>query len=187
MQSQMPIGRDPVPRYVPEWALPAYAFVPGLWPHPRRPGGHAHGIVDAETAPLLSDQPRACRAFLRGLDLFNHGYYWEAHEAWEGLWRDAQEPAQKALLQGLIRLAACGVKLRQGLSQNVCSHAQAAQALFARAQKEAGHNLLCGLDLPLLQALAQQAWTHRAPRQAQAQVAVQVVFAQPLRLREGSG
>ncbi|TGQ49534.1 DUF309 domain-containing protein, partial [Mesorhizobium sp. M1C.F.Ca.ET.210.01.1.1] len=27
--------------------------------------------------------------FRWGIDLFNHGYYWEAHEAWEPLWHAA--------------------------------------------------------------------------------------------------
>ncbi len=53
-------------------------------------------------------------AFLWGMDLFNHGYYWEAHEAWEARWRTAgRETAERNLLHGLILLAAMGVKLRE--------------------------------------------------------------------------
>lgn len=171
-----------VPRYLPDLPLPAYAFVPGLWPHPNKPGGHAHGQAPVESAVLDAATPRLCRAFLRGLDLFNHGYYWEAHESWEALWRDAQDPATKALLQGLIRLAAAGVKLRQGLAANVQSHADAARRLFLQAQDRAGSPTLCGLDLVRLLALADQVITQPAPRGAQDAVAVRVVFAQPLRL-----
>ncbi|MER9586456.1 DUF309 domain-containing protein [Mesorhizobium sp. M0276] len=29
-----------------------------------------------------------------GIDLFNHGYYLEAHEAWEPLWHAAKPSAQ---------------------------------------------------------------------------------------------
>ncbi|WP_394885884.1 DUF309 domain-containing protein (plasmid) [Mesorhizobium sp. AaZ16] len=28
-----------------------------------------------------------------GIDRFNHGYYWEAHEAWEPLWHAAKQSA----------------------------------------------------------------------------------------------
>lgn len=182
MLCQMPRAHASVPRYLPDRPLPAYAFVPGLSLHPRKPGGHAHGQPEEEAAILHPDRPRDCRTYLRGLDLFNHGYYWEAHEAWEALWRDAQEPAPKALLQGLIRLAAAGIKLRQGLADNVRSHAQAAQALFAHAQQHAAGPRLCGLDLSTLQALAQQVATQPPSPKAQASAAVQIVFPQPLRL-----
>ena len=171
-----------VPRYLPDLPLPAYAFVPGLWPHPHRPGGHAHGQAPVESTVLDAAKPRSCRAFLRGLDLFNHGYYWEAHESWEALWRDAQDLATKALLQGLIRLAAAGVKLRQGLPDNVRSHAEAARRLFLQAQERAGSPTLCGLDLAGLLALADHVITQPAPRAAQDAVAVRVVFSSPLRL-----
>jgi hypothetical protein len=45
------------------------------------------------------------------VDLFNHAYWWEAHEAWEGLWSHA-EGTQRLFLQGLIQLAAALLKHR---------------------------------------------------------------------------
>jgi predicted metal-dependent hydrolase len=182
MLCQMPSRRAPVPRYLADVPLPAYSFVPGLWPHPRKPGGHSHGIPDEQGAILQPDRPRDCRAFLRGLDLFNYGYYWEAHEAWEALWREAQAPAVKALLQGLIRLAAAGVKLRQGVIDSAHRHAQAAQALFAQAAQTTQHPRLCGLLLPSLHALSAQVAVSPLSRDAQTSSAVHIVFAEPLRL-----
>ena len=42
--------------------------------------------------------------FARGIALFNHGHFFEAHEVLEDLWRAA--PAeQKKFLQGLVQLA----------------------------------------------------------------------------------
>jgi len=41
----------------------------------------------------------------RGIDLFNAGNYFEAHEAWEGLWLDTNSPEEKQFLQGLIMAA----------------------------------------------------------------------------------
>ncbi|HEY2517531.1 MAG TPA: DUF309 domain-containing protein [Polyangiaceae bacterium] len=43
----------------------------------------------------------------RGAALFDAGAYWEAHEAWEGAWRQERRPWQ----QGLIQVAAALYKL----------------------------------------------------------------------------
>jgi predicted metal-dependent hydrolase len=52
-------------------------------------------------------------AYLTGISLFNSGYYWHAHEAWEDCWRTAQ-PADADFYQGLIQAAAALVKWHQG-------------------------------------------------------------------------
>ncbi|MCB9883670.1 MAG: DUF309 domain-containing protein [Planctomycetes bacterium] len=49
----------------------------------------------------------SCRDWLRGVDLFNHGFFWESHEAWEGLWRaQGRGDRRRLFLQGLIQTAA---------------------------------------------------------------------------------
>jgi predicted metal-dependent hydrolase len=71
--------------------------------------------------------------YLRGLDLFNHGYYWEAHEVWESLWHACARRGRSAdFLKGLIKLAAAGVKVREGRRRGVVDHARAAAELFRR-------------------------------------------------------
>lgn len=82
-------------RLVPGRALPSYAYLPG-GRHPR-PSTSAHGADPC--------------AFEWGVDLFDHGYFWEAHEAWEPRWREA-EGAERALLAGLIQLAGACVKMQ---------------------------------------------------------------------------
>jgi hypothetical protein len=58
------------------------------------------------------------RAYLRGIDLFNFGYWWESHEAWEGLWRACGRRGPAAdFLKGLIKLAAAGVKASTGTAR----------------------------------------------------------------------
>ncbi|MGA7616844.1 MAG: DUF309 domain-containing protein [Thermoanaerobaculia bacterium] len=53
--------------------------------------------------------------FLLGIELFNSGRYWHAHEAWERLWLVAEGP-RREFLQGLIQLAAaCHHVLRGNL------------------------------------------------------------------------
>jgi hypothetical protein len=42
--------------------------------------------------------------FRRGVELFNAGEYFEAHEAWEGLWMEAAG-AERQFLQALIHFA----------------------------------------------------------------------------------
>ena len=79
-----------VPRLVPDISFPPYSFVPGLFPHPiSDPEGHSHGIREQAAAPVGPDDWHTNRDYLFGIDLFNHGYYWEAHEVWEGLWHAA--------------------------------------------------------------------------------------------------
>lgn len=53
--------------------------------------------------------------YLFGVDLYNHGYLWEAHEAWEGLWHVSKhDPVQADFLQGLIQCAAGCLKIPMG-------------------------------------------------------------------------
>jgi predicted metal-dependent hydrolase len=138
---------------------PAYAFVPGRGlPHPvADPAGHLYG-QELATEPIDPARWRDCRAYLRGVDLFNRGYYWEAHEAWEGVWRcydRAQIPA--LFLQGLIKLAAAGVKVREGVPIGVASLAAGAASHFREVRdRVANEDVYCGLSLTELDAAARQ-------------------------------
>jgi len=81
------------------------------------------------------------------VELFNAGYYWEAHEAWEGLWHAyGRHGAAADVLKALIKLAAAGVKVREGQEHGVRTHAGRAALLFASARKQVGRHQL-GLDL----------------------------------------
>ena len=42
----------------------------------------------------------------RGIDLFNHGLYWEAHEAWEEAWTPDRHGPDRGFYKGLIQVAA---------------------------------------------------------------------------------
>lgn len=98
-------------------ALPAYRFVPGVQPHPTAdPRGHSY-----ERAPRFPATPvdgcywRESAGYLYGYDLYNRGFWWEAHEAWEALWHlAARGNPERAALQGLIQLANCHLKLYMG-------------------------------------------------------------------------
>jgi len=105
------------PRHLPARPFPPYAFLPGRDPHPTNdPAGHSHGLAP-EPAPLLPPARwRSNTPYLWGVDLYNHGYLWEAHEAWEALWHAAKPDRIQALyLQGLIQCAAAWLKI--GMAQ----------------------------------------------------------------------
>jgi predicted metal-dependent hydrolase len=88
------------------------------------------------------------------VELFNAGYYWEAHEVWEGLWHArGRKGATADLLRGLIKLAAAGVKIREGQEHGVRTHARRAAEWLARAEGQGGRHQL-GLDLEHLIELA---------------------------------
>jgi hypothetical protein len=95
------------------------------------PAGHMYGKAPTDIAPLDADHWPSCLAYLEGIDLFNHGYYWEAHEVWEGLWHAAGRRGTVAdFLKGLIKLAAAAVKVREGNPSGVARHAHRAAELF---------------------------------------------------------
>jgi predicted metal-dependent hydrolase len=97
-----------------------------------------------------------CRSYLYGIDLFNAGYYWEAHEAWESLWHTAGRTGPIAdFLKGLIHLTAAGVKVRQGVPAGVRSHAQRAHTRLQRTASAHGTRFL-GLQLAELLCLAEK-------------------------------
>lgn len=52
-------------------------------------------------------------AYRRGIEAFNHGRFFEAHEHWEEVWR-AAAPTERAHYRALIQLAAACVKLEHG-------------------------------------------------------------------------
>lgn len=54
--------------------------------------------------PELTPEERA-RLLVSGVELFNAGEHYAAHDAWEEVWRSTQ-PEPKRLLQGLIQAAA---------------------------------------------------------------------------------
>jgi uncharacterized protein len=125
------MAESPTPRYT-KRDLPPYAYVPGQHPHPiSDPRGHSHGHTPQVKLPLDETAWHTNQDWLWAIDLFNHAFYWEAHEAWEGLWHAAGRRGPTAdFLKGLIKLAAAGVKAREGRLEGVRLHAgRAAQLL----------------------------------------------------------
>ena len=137
---------------------PPYAFIPGgPWPHPTRsPQGHSFGEDHPAAPPVEGDDWSRSATYLRGVALFNAGYYWEAHEVWESLWHaHGRKGATADVLKGLIKLAAAGVKVREGQPHGITTHARRAADLFAKVRDESGRFRL-GLDLDQCEAVARR-------------------------------
>lgn len=105
---------DPPPCYS-RRPFPPYRHVPGLHPHPvAHPDGHSYSPAGThpEAGPLMPPERwRECDDYLYGADLYNYGYWWEAHEAWEGLWQQTDKrQRQGRFLQGLIQVSAAQLK-----------------------------------------------------------------------------
>lgn len=105
------------PRYTDE-PFPPYRFVPGKHPHPNSPRGHSYRPSGESEPPVTFHPPEDWAKsldYLYGCDLYNHGYWWESHEAWEGLWHKTKKGSpQRSYLQGLIQLAARHLQLFLG-------------------------------------------------------------------------
>ena len=127
------------PRLTPHRALPTAAYRPG---HGERPASE----FPSDLPCPQGDQWRECEPFLRGIDLYNHGFPWEAHEVWEGLWHSARRSTElvreAALLRGLIQLAAAAVLARDARLEGARRVAQRAHHNLERA----GTAPLLGLD-----------------------------------------
>jgi len=172
-------------RYAPEIDLPPYAYVPGRSPHPvSNPAGHSFGKpVEPATCPP-QEAWRESSEYRYGIDLFNRGYYWEAHEAWEAVWRGCERQSAAAeFLKGLIKLAAAGVKAREGRPEGVRRHAARAAELFALVQSrlDPATARYFGLSFADLLAAAAQAKEAATLPDATADVPVKIVF--PFQLR----
>jgi hypothetical protein len=121
---------------LPERPFPPYSHVPGKFPHPLSdPAGHSFGHAAEKCEPLTPENAARHEEYLWGIQLFNHGYYWEAHETWEQVWHACGQKGPAAdYLKGLIKLAAAGVKSREGRPEGVARHAKRALELFRQVQ-----------------------------------------------------
>jgi hypothetical protein len=111
-----PTAPDPSwPRYSAR-PFPPYRFVAGLNPHPRRsPKGHSYGTAEVPPPRHPPDRWKENQEYLYGIDLFNYAYWWECHEALEGLWHlTGHTGAEAQFLQGIIQVAAANLKRHVG-------------------------------------------------------------------------
>ena len=111
-----PQAPDPAwPRYA-RRPFPAYRFVPGLHPHPRRdPRGYAYATPETPPARMDPERWRENETYLFGIDLYNFAYWWACHEELEALWHLAGRTTDEGrFLQGVIQIAAAHLRRHVG-------------------------------------------------------------------------
>lgn len=104
-----------IPRYT-QRPLPSYRYVPTQNPHPViDPKGHSYQKKEEKPDFLPPDLWMQNEFYLYGIDLFNGGFWWEAHEAWETVWMTTPKTDLTGqFLQGLIQFSAALLKLFSG-------------------------------------------------------------------------
>ena len=139
------------PRYAPGAALPPYRHVPGRTPHPvNHPEGHSFNQPEPPPTPLNPAGWRLNKIYLFGVDLYNQGYLWESHEAWESLWKTAgRRSIEGRFLQSLIFNSAALLKFHVGRAKGGVTHSRRAVAqLEAVLDALEGARSFMGVDLP---------------------------------------
>ena len=98
-------------------SFPPYRYLPfqgdSALPHPRTdPNGHSYNDEEDYLHNFSPDDWQTCEPYLYGIDLFNHGYWWEAHESLETVWLSAGQKTTICgrFVQGLIQLAGAQLK-----------------------------------------------------------------------------
>jgi hypothetical protein len=103
-----------------------------------------YGAQEHDARPLTQDSWGENEDFLFGVDLFNAGYFWEAHVFWERLWAlQETEPRVRRVLQSIIQAAAACLKARQG-------RIAGARKLLDRARLESLEGRELGIDVSAL-------------------------------------
>jgi len=64
------------------------------------------GSDDRLTREYSARESPSTDRLLRGIELFNSGLYWEAHEIWEAAWTPDRKGPDSGFYKGLIQVAA---------------------------------------------------------------------------------
>lgn len=106
------------------------------------------GHVEPPVVFVAPDEWRKSEDYLLGCDLYNHAYWWEAHEAWEGLWHLPERGSvQRNFLQGLIQVAACHLKLRLGHMDGVTRLRESSEGYLRSVCETVGGAAFMGLNV----------------------------------------
>jgi len=136
-------SKPELPRYT-RRPFPPYRYLPfgsgKSLPHPRNdPAGHAYSEEEDYLPHFSPEEWRDCEPYLYAMDLFNHGYWWEAHEALETVWLAAGQRASVCgrFVQGLIQVAGAQLKRltneprgAQSLTMSGCEKLSVAEGIY---------------------------------------------------------
>ncbi len=111
------------------------SFVGWMWLN-----GFSELVSDGQGGGIVMPLPYPLK-FMEGVRLYRKGFYWHAHEAWEEIWRTANEP-YRSFLKGLIQIAAALIQCDRNRWNGALN-------LLSRAQRylESCPEKLWGVDL----------------------------------------
>ncbi len=137
--------------------LPLHKHVPGR--NARPVDGYLESIAALAPGTTSNDTAAINRVWLFGLELFNHGYYWECHEVLEAVWLNSPPNSrERFLLQGVIHLTNAALKSNMQRDSAVKRLLLLASECFDRAFPEAD-GVLMGLQFDELKLLASRSPT----------------------------
>jgi predicted metal-dependent hydrolase len=114
-------------------------------------------VTSSQTVVGLDGRAKAYRplplgdreaALAAGLAAYERGDFFEAHELLEPAWMGTDDLAERALLQGLIKLAAAYVHAVRGNPRGIARNLEGARDRLAEARRDGRHS--AGLDLDRL-------------------------------------
>ena len=110
-----------------------------------------------KAGPWKADEWRSIEEWLWAVDLFNHEYWWESHEALESLWHAAGRTTARArFVQALVHLSAACLNRRRGhyaaARRQAARSVQGLRAARAHGTTPAGRggSLVMGIDVDRL-------------------------------------
>ena len=86
--------------------------------------------IDLSNLSTIQLTPPEVQHFAAGIELFNEGRFWHAHEAWEEIWKEHAEDG-RIFFQGLIQLAAGYHQLSRGITRGFVTHIRQAREKLA--------------------------------------------------------
>jgi predicted metal-dependent hydrolase len=95
--------------------FPSFSYIPKLHIHPEKLSEKPHIPLLPELTEKFSVHSwKNCTNYLYAIDLFNYGYYWEAHEVLEKLWLSAGKKSPEGIfVQGIIQVSVAMLKWSQ--------------------------------------------------------------------------
>jgi uncharacterized protein len=139
-------------RYCPEQDLPTSSFLPGLG-QPRPDERENSG------GPWTAENWQEIQPWLFGVDLYNAGFFWEAHEAWEAVWKSWPKDSSEGLVvRGCIQAAAALLKIRLNCPGGVKKLSERSLNTWKLSQQGSPDESTLGFNLSTLQKQFEAYW-----------------------------
>jgi 4a-hydroxytetrahydrobiopterin dehydratase len=117
------------------YKCPREKYIPGENKKPSEHMQFFHSLYEGD--PLNESNYLKHDGFLYGIDLFNHGYFWETHEVFELLWNQVGKKNKIAnVLQSVIFFAAALLKCNSKQLKSANKHFESAKRVWPKDKEE---------------------------------------------------